>query len=178
MTPLCDTLRSLYISELRNLFSAEVLFLRCLPTISKGATTPALRQAFSSQIGQTRIHVSRLERIFEDLSETVSDETCEAINALVGEVQRYLEADGDNDVRDAALIVAARKIHGYKAVTCESTRALALCLSDTGAADRLKATHDEERAADEEFARIAESSVNVNAGNRSKAKAEFDVSIF
>jgi hypothetical protein len=36
----------------------------------------------------------------------------------------------------------------------------------------------DEHAADQELAKIAESSVNLNAGNPAKAKAEFDVSIF
>ena len=97
--------------------------------------------------------------------------------AMVVEVQHYLEAGGDSDVRDAALIAATRKIHHYKGAYA-SVSALAFRLGDTGAATRLRTMLDDEHSADQELAKIAESSVNLNAGNPAKAKAEFDVSIF
>ena len=146
--------------------------------MASGATTPALQQAFSEHLGKTRMHVARLERTFEDLSETTDALTCEAVSAIIGEMERCLQAGGDNDVRDAGLIVAARKLHHYKTAACACLRALALRLSDTGAAERLAETLEDERKADEQLARIADSSVNLNAGNRSKTKADFDVSIF
>ncbi len=178
MTETYDTLRSLYVRELETLFSAEVLLLHSLPNMSDGATTPALQQAFSAQVGKSHIHLSKLERIFEDLSQTAADGTCEAMATMVAEVQHYLEAGGDSDVRDAALITATRKIHHYKAGAYASVSALAFRLGDTGAATRLRTMLDDEHAADHELAKIAESSVNLNAGNPAKAKAEFDVSIF
>jgi ferritin-like metal-binding protein YciE len=178
MTETCDTLRSLYVRELGVLFSAEVLLLHSLRSMPDGATTPALQQAFSAQVGKSQIHLSQLERIFEELSQTATDGNCDAMAAMLAEVQHYLDAGGDSDVRDAALITATRKIYHYKAGGYASVCALASRLGDTGAATRLGTMLDDEHAADQELAKIAESSVNLNAGNPGKAKAEFDVSIF
>jgi ferritin-like metal-binding protein YciE len=178
MTDICDTLRDLYVRELRTLFSAEVLLLHSWQNMSDRATTPALRQTFSAQVRKSHIHLAQLEHIFEDLSQTATEGTCAAMAAMVVEVQHYLEAGGDSDVRDAALITATRKIHHYKAGAYASVSALAFRLGDTGAATRLGTMLADEHAADQELAKIAESSVNLNAGNPAKAKAEFDVSIF
>jgi ferritin-like metal-binding protein YciE len=160
------------------LFSAEVLLFRSLQNISARATTPALRQAFAAQLGKTHIHLSQLERIFEDLSQTASDENRETMVAMLADVHHYLQAEGDSDVRDAALIIAARKICHYQAGAYACACALAFRLGDAGAAACLRDMRDDEHAADQELAKIADSSVNLNAGNPAKAKAEFDVSIF
>jgi ferritin-like metal-binding protein YciE len=174
----CETLRSLYVNELRMLFSAEVLLLRSLQNISTQATTPALQHAFAAQLGKTRIHLSQLERIFEDLSQTASDGKCETMVAMLADVDYYLQAEGDSDVRDAALIIATRRIRHYQAGAYACACTLAFRLGDAGAATRLREMRDDEHAADQELAKIADSSVNLNAGNPAKAKAEFDVSIF
>jgi hypothetical protein len=45
-------------------------------------------------------------------------------------------------------------------------------------AKQFRAMQRDERAADHQPARVADNSVNVNAGNPAKAKTELDVSIF
>jgi hypothetical protein len=55
---------------------------------------------------------------------------------------------------------------------------LAFRLSDTGAADSLQTILGENVAFDRKLSAIAESGVNLNAGNSGKSKTEFDVSIF
>ena len=89
-----------------------------------------------------------------------------------------MQAGGDDDIRDAGLIGAAQRIEHYEIAAYGTVRALAFRLSDSGAADRLQSTLAEEVAADRKLTAIAESSVNVNAGNLVKTKTEFDVSIF
>jgi uncharacterized protein DUF892 len=42
-----ETLRDLYVNELRNLFSGETQLVEALPKMADGATTPALKQAFT-----------------------------------------------------------------------------------------------------------------------------------
>ena len=173
-----ETLRDLYVNELRNLFSAETQLVEALPKMADGATTPALKQAFTDHLAETRVHVERLDQIFKDFSKKAMGETCEAMKALIKEAELYIKAEGDDDVRDAGLIGAAQRIEHYEIAAYGTARALAFRLSDSGAADRLQSTLDEEVAVDRKLTAIAESSVNVNAGNRAKAKAGFDVSIF
>jgi ferritin-like metal-binding protein YciE len=172
------TLRDLYVKELQNLFSVETQLVEALPKMEAGATTPVLKQAFLDHLVDTRAHLERLERIFKDLSEEAVGEVCEAMKALIKEVEVYLMNEGDGDIRDAGLIGASQRIEHYEIAAYGTARAMALLLSDTGAADTLQRILNEESAFDHTLTGIAESSVNVNAGSPLKAKAEFDVSIF
>ena len=142
--------------------------------MADGATTPALKQAFTDHLAETRVHVERLDQIFKDLSKKAMGETCEAMKALIKEAELYIKAEGDDDVHDAGLIGAAQRIEHYEIAAYGTARALAFRLSDTGAADSLQTILNEEGAVDQKLTAIAENGVNVNA----KAKSEFDVSIF
>jgi ferritin-like metal-binding protein YciE len=173
-----ESLRDLYVNELRNLFSAETQLVESLPKMADGATTPALKQAFTDHLGETRMHVERLEHIFKDLSEEATGEICEAMRALIKEADRYIKAEGDDDIRDAGLIGAAQRIEHYEIAAYGTARALAFRLSETGSADSLEKILNEEGAVDHKLTTIAEGSVNVNAGSPAKTKSEFDVSIF
>ena len=62
-----DTLEKLYISELRDLYSAENQLLKALPKMAKGASSPELKDAFEQHLEQTKGHVERLEQLFEQL---------------------------------------------------------------------------------------------------------------
>ena len=141
-----ESLRDLYVNELRNLFSAETQLVEFLPKMADGATTPALKQTFTDHLGETRMHVERLEHIFKDLSEEATGEICEAMRALIKEADRYIKAGGDNDIRDAGLIGAAQRIEHYEIAAYGTARALAFRLSDTGSADSLEKILNEEGA--------------------------------
>ena len=64
-----DSLRELYIDELRDLYSAETQLVKALPKMAKAASKQELRQAFEEHLRQTAGHVTRLEQIFEELGE-------------------------------------------------------------------------------------------------------------
>ena len=173
-----ETLRDLYANELRGLFSAENQIIEALLKMADGATTPVLKQALTDHLAETRAHVKRLKQIFKDLSGGATGETCEAMKALLKEAEGYILAEGDDDTRDAGLIGAAQRIEHYEIAACGTVRALAFRLSDTGAADSLQTILGENVAFDRKLSAIAESGVNLHAGNSGKAKTEFDVSIF
>jgi ferritin-like metal-binding protein YciE len=65
--PKKDSLRELYVDELRDLYSAETQLVRTLPKLAKAASNAELRQAFEEHLRQTSEQVSRLEHIFEML---------------------------------------------------------------------------------------------------------------
>jgi ferritin-like metal-binding protein YciE len=77
-----------------------------------------------------------------------------------------IKANGDPDVKDAALIAAAQRVEHYEIATYGSLRAFALRLGFNQAANLLQQTLQEEAAADERLTQIAESSVNVLASSK------------
>ena len=80
-----NSLRDLYLEELRDLYSAENQLVAALPKMADAATDPQLKNAFQSHLEQTKGHVSRLETIFQELGEDPGGETCDAMKGLVTE---------------------------------------------------------------------------------------------
>ena len=164
--PTFNTLRDLYLNELRDLYSAETQLIDALPKMAEAATSPALKKAFLAHLDETHLHAQRLEQIFSGLGEKPTGETCAAMKGLIKEGEEYVKAGGDDAVRDAGLIGAAQRVEHYEIAGYGTARALALRLSETQAAETLNTTLQEEGAADKKLTSIAETQVNATAGAR------------
>jgi ferritin-like metal-binding protein YciE len=158
-----NSLRDLYIEELRDLYSAENQLVKALPKMAGAATEDQLKTAFTAHLGQTKTHVARLEQIFEELGQDPAGETCQAMKGLIAEGELMIKADGDPAVRDAGLIGAAQRVEHYEIAGYGATRALAQRLGESVAVGLLQQTLDEEADADQLLTEIAESEVNQHA---------------
>lgn len=72
----------------------EAQLIKSLPEMADGATAPALKQASTDHLGETREHVERLEHIFEDLSQEATRGFCEAMKALIKEADGLIHQGG------------------------------------------------------------------------------------
>ncbi len=158
-----DSLRTLWIEEMRDLYNAENQLLKALPKMAKRATTPELKDAFTSHLDETKVHVERLEQIFSQLGKKPSGKTCKAMKGLVEEGSEMIEEDGPDSVIDAGLIAAAQRVEHYEMAGYGVTRTFASLLGEDEAEGLLQETLDEEAAADEKLTEIAESIVNEDA---------------
>ena len=152
-----ETLKELYVQELRDLYNAENQLVKALPKMAKGASSDELKDAFEKHLEQTKGHVQRLEQVFEELGEKSKGKTCQAMKGLVEEGSEVLEADGEESVIDAAIIVAAQKVEHYEIASYGSARTFAKLLSQKKAAELLQTTLDEESEANELLNGLAES---------------------
>src|SRR5689334_25432751 len=109
-----DNLRELYVEELKDLYNAENQLVKALPKMAKAATSIALKQGFEKHLKETKVHVERLETIFDDLGESPKGKKCKAMEGLVEEGAEVIDEDADDDVRDAALIAAAQRVEHYE----------------------------------------------------------------
>ena len=160
-----DSLKDLYIDELKDLYNAENQLLKALPRMAKKATSPDLRAAFQEHLGQTEGQVNRLERIFKALGEKPTGKTCKAMKGLVEEGKEIMEEDGDESVLDAALIGAAQKVEHYEIASYGTARTFASLLGEEDAVAALQKTLDEEAATDKKLTALAESLVNPEASS-------------
>jgi len=158
-----DTLEKLYISELRDLYSAENQLLKALPKMAKGASSPDLKDAFQKHLEQTKGHVERLEELFEQLDESPKGKTCQAMKGLIEEGSEILKEEGEESVLDAGMIVAAQKVEHYEIASYGSVRTFANLLGHDEAARLLQSTLDEESETNEILNRLAETVVNPEA---------------
>jgi ferritin-like metal-binding protein YciE len=158
-----NTLKQLYIEELRDLYSAENQLLKALPKMAKGASSEELRLAFENHLDQTKVHVERLEEIFEGLDETPKGKTCHGMKGLVEEGSEILEEDGEESVLDAGIIAAAQKVEHYEIASYGTVRTFAQLLGEDEAAESLQETLDEEGEADKLLTQLAQEIVNPEA---------------
>ena len=158
-----NTLKQLYIEELRDLHSAENQLLGALPKLAKGASSEELKLAFENHLDQTKVHVERLEEIFERLDETPNGKTCQAMKGLVEEGSEILGEDGEESVLDAGIIAAAQKVEHYEIASYGTVRTFAQLLGEDEAAELLQETLDEEGEADKLLTQLAQEIVNPEA---------------
>jgi ferritin-like metal-binding protein YciE len=158
-----DSLQTLYIEELRDLYDAEQQLVKALPKMAKTALAPELKQAFEDHLEQTKDHVERLEEIFDKLDKRPAAKTCKAMKGLIEEGSDILEEEGEDSVIDAALIAAAQRIEHYEIAGYGTVRTFANILGEEDAAELLQETLDEEGEADKLLTELAESVVNVEA---------------
>ena len=158
-----NTLKQLYIEELRDLYSAENQLLKALPKMAKGDSSEELKLAFENHLDQTKVHVERLEEIFERLNETPKGKTCQAMKGLVEEGSEILGEDGEESVLDAGIIAAAQKVEHYEIAGYGTVRTFAQLLGEDEAAELLQETLDEEGEADKLLTQLAQEIVNPEA---------------
>ena len=158
-----NTLKTLYIDELRDLYNAENQLVKALPKMAKGAASEELQDAFKKHLEQTKTHVERLEEVFEEIGEKPTGKTCKAMKGLVDEGSEILKEDGEESVIDAGIIVAAQKVEHYEIASYGSVRTFAQLLGKDKSADLLQTTLDEESEANELLNKLAEDIVNPEA---------------
>lgn len=159
-----QSLRELYVAELRDLFSAEQQVLDLLPSLVSAATAPMLRQSFETHLEQTRAQRERLTLILRQLDESPQGHLCEGMAGLVREAQERLRDDAPGDVRDAGLIALAQRIEHYEIAGYGTARTWARLLGEYAAQRLLQQTLDEEAYADRQLTELALSGINQGAG--------------
>ena len=158
-----ESLRELYIDELKDLYSAEKQLVKALPKMVKNATNPDLKKAFSDHLAQTEQHVERLEQIFESLETSPRGKKCMGMEGLIEEAKEMLEEDAEEAVLDAGLISKAQHVEHYEMAGYGTVRTYALTLGESEHAELLEQTLTEEKEADELLTQLAESSINIEA---------------
>ena len=158
-----DSLKKLYVEELRDLYSAENQLVKELPKMAKGASSAELKQAFEDHLEQTKEHVERLDEIFSRLDEKATGKTCKAMKGLIEEGSEMLGEDGEESVIDAGLIGAAQRVEHYEIAAYGTVRTFANLLGEEEAGDLLQQTLDEEGETDKHLSELAEAIVNAEA---------------
>ena len=153
----------LMVEQLQDLYDAEQRLVTALPRMAGAAHNSSLKAAFQDHLRQTQGHVSRLEQVFKALGKPAQGKTCVAMKGLVEEGEEAVNAKGDPNVKDAALIAAAQRVEHYEIAGYGTVRTFAQRLGRSDAARLLQQTLDEEAATDKKLTALAEQSINPKA---------------
>jgi ferritin-like metal-binding protein YciE len=155
-----ETLRDLFLNELRDIYHAEKQLVRALPRMAKAADSDELRQAIEKHLGETEEQVQRLERVFKSLGQPARGKRCQGMEGIVEEGKEILEEEGQEPVIDAAIISAAQKVEHYEIASYGCLITYADLLGEGEATRLLKQNLAEEEATDKALTQLAERSIN------------------
>lgn len=150
-----NTLRDLYIEQLKDLYSAEKQLTEALPKMQRAASSQELKDGFAEHLEQTRHHIERLRKIADRAGFSLEGEHCEAMAGLVKEGEELMNKLADPAVKDAGLIASAQRIEHYEIAGYGTARTMAKQLDEREAADLLQTTLNEEADTDEKLTKIA-----------------------
>jgi ferritin-like metal-binding protein YciE len=166
-----ESLRQLYVEELRDLYNAETQLTKALPKMAKASSNDELRQGFEEHLRQTSEHVSRLEQIFEMLGEKPSGKKCLGMEGLVKEGAETMKEDYEGALMDAAIIGAAQRVEHYEIAAYGTVREFAELLGEDEHVSLLEETLEEEKQTDEKLTQLAEE-INPQAQQGSEEEEE------
>jgi len=159
-----EGLHGLFVTELKNTYYAEKKAVDALGDQAEAATTDAVRDAFRQHQQESRVHVERLEQIFQILRIAAEEGVSAAIDGLADDAQTLISAtESASLTRDAGLIVAAQKVEHLEIATYGSLITFAKVLGYTQSAALLVQTLGDEKATDQKLTQLAESFINNQA---------------
>lgn len=162
--PVYSALLELFLENLRDLYWAENHLVKTLPKMASLAASTGLANAVEKHLEETRIHVQRLEEIFDLVSEKAIAKKCDAMEALTKEGEIAIESTNSGTAtRDVAIILASQRVEHYEIASYGGLAQLAKTLGLEQVASLLAQTLEEEKAADVQLTEIAENDVNYEA---------------
>lgn len=159
------TMDDLFVHQLQDIYYAEKQLVKALPKMADKATDPMLKQGFLTHLEETRVHVQRLEQVFEMHGAEVKAIDCPAIDGIIEEADETAGEVDDKAVLDAALIDAAQAAEHYEIARYGSLIAWARQLGRNDCAAVLQKTLDEEKTTDRKLTSLAEGRINMRAAS-------------
>jgi len=157
-------LMELFLDSIKDIYWAENHLVKTLPKMQQAATSKELKGAIGDHLKETKVHVTRLEQIFELLGEKAQAKKCDAMEGISKEGEEIVEStDEGTATRDVGIILASQKVEHYEIATYGGIHQLAITLGLNEVADILATTLEEEKAADQKLTDVAENSVNYKA---------------
>ena len=159
-----DSLRTLLVAQLRDLYDAEKRLTKAIPKLMKESTSEDLTSALEAHLGETEEQVTRLESAFRALDQPAKGKECAGMKGIIEEGEEHVgEEFADDGLRDATIIGAAQRVEHYEIAAYGTAIAHARLLGLDEVVQLLEASLEEEKAADEKLTEIAEQLVNPDA---------------
>jgi ferritin-like metal-binding protein YciE len=157
-----NNLHQLFVEQLRDLYDGEQQITEALPKLISKANNPELKSALQEHLAVTRTQIQRLDRIFSELNEKPTGESCKGMKGVIAEGDGLVGKGSDPAVIDASIITSAQRVEHYEMAGYGTVRTYAQQLGRQEWARILEQTLNEEKEADQMLSQIAQS-VNIQA---------------
>jgi len=162
-TPDVNNLRELYTAMLQRALNSEKQIVeKGLPAMIEKSTNPDLAEAFRKHLDESKMHISRLERIL-DIEEGEDNELkCKVTAALISSAESEISDAANEGIRDVILIAAGNQVEHHEIAIYGTLRTWAAILGEDDDVLLLEKTLDEEEQADEVLTELSQE-INVEA---------------
>ena len=123
-----DTLRTLYIFNLKKALDMEQKSVTSLTDLVGRVTNSELSKAFITHLDESRTHVVRVEGLLRRLTSGTEAATCNAMEGLLAEASATIGDVTDPWIRDIALIGVAQQIEHHEIAVYGTLRRWAVLL--------------------------------------------------
>jgi len=152
-----DGLLKLFTDSVKDLYWAENCLVKALPKMANSASAASLVDAIQMHLEETKVHVERLEQVFELLGKKAQAKKCDAMEGLTKEGEGVVEdTDPGTPARDLGIIMASQKVEHYEIASYTGLSKLAGKLGFSEVADLLNQNLNEEIDADNTLGAIAD----------------------
>jgi ferritin-like metal-binding protein YciE len=166
-----NTIKDLLTDEIKDLYSAEKQLTKALPKMAKGSTDPALKEAFTNHLKETRGQVERLEEIGRLLEIKTTGKKCVGMEGCIQEGAEALEEQGEDSILDLGLVGAGSRVEHYEMAGYLTAISLAKRLRVSGVVELLTQSLAEEQAAEKTLRQIASGLIKSAAADVPKKAA-------
>jgi len=151
-----DSLETMLIEELKDVYDAEKRLTKALPKMVKAAESDELREAITSHLEETKNQVTRIEQVFRLIDVKAQSKPCAGIKGIIEEGEEAIDEKADDPFGDLALIGAARRTEHYEIAAYRGLIAVAQSIGEQEVQDLLEQNLQEEEEADRKLGEIGE----------------------
>ena len=160
-----ESLREMYVDELKDLWSANDQMARALKKVGRKASNESLKQLLAEAPEGIAEHTALLKTLIQNQDEKVSKEHCKGMQGLVEEALKHTveEAPEKGPLLDVAIITQFQRMTHYGLAGFGTAAALARSLGLEDDAQQLSDAVAEMYDTDEMMSEIGEEAVNRDA---------------
>lgn len=137
--PSSETLKEIYIDEMRDLWSANDQMQRVMKTLSQKASDKKLKDLLEKSVSGIGKHTETLRSVIEAQGGKIRQEHCKGMEGLVEEAKTHaLEDDLDGKLRDLVIISQYQRMSHYGIAGFGTAAAYASALGLKDDATKLK----------------------------------------
>ncbi len=156
--PAPDSLKEVYLDEMKDLWSANDQMTRAIKTMAEKAHDPKLKKTFEASGAGIGKHTDALKSLLQHAGGEVAKEHCKGMEGLVNEAHKHAveEAPEDGDLLDIVLISQYQRMSHYGIAGFGTAAAYAEALGMKDDVAKLKGIVSEIYKADEYASHLGE----------------------
>jgi ferritin-like metal-binding protein YciE len=158
-----DDFRQMYTAELQEACSVEAQPVQALPKMMQAAHDRTLKQAIEMHLEETRDHQRRVQELLRRHGKEAGQHTDQAMQAIIGEAEKWAGEIRDPMARDAGLIASAQRVEHYEIAVYGTLATWAKQLGLNNDMQTLHGILEQEKQADQKLTNLAKSAVNPQA---------------